>query len=75
MLPYPLIIGLILLTVLYLIVMVILWVRYRHAMRQLEEKLRECKAAEQQKKAANNAALSKDHAEQLETSSDFYGQT
>lgn len=58
MLPYPFIIGLILLTVLYLIVMVILWVRYRHAMRQLEEKLRECKAAEQQKKAAENAALS-----------------
>ncbi len=42
MLYHPFVIGLIILTVLYLIVMGILFVRYRAASRQLAEQLRKC---------------------------------
>ncbi|WP_298484054.1 hypothetical protein [uncultured Ruminococcus sp.] len=47
MLEHPLAIALILVTVLYLAAMVLLFWRYRIAMRQLSEKLRECREAEE----------------------------
>lgn len=47
MLEHPLAIALIILTVLYVTAMVLLFWRYRIAMRQLSEKLRECQEAKE----------------------------
>lgn len=47
MLEHPLAIALIIVTVLYVAAMVLLFWRYRVAMRQLSEKLRECREKEE----------------------------
>lgn len=47
MLHHPLAIALILVTILYLATMVLLFWRYRIAMRQLSEKLKQCRETEE----------------------------